>query len=182
VCRALASDRFNSFKQPSVIRPCLFRRRVRLSFFVSLEPEGAERRPAHQRIHATHGKPACTASLMRSGVDIPAWDAAPSGAPLAAILGLGTVLPGTDGAFTRLRAAPLDLSRTAFAALCRAASSHRRQPHVVGADGDPCLPGRGCEPRRRRRTSLRQTRRLMMTPPDEQGDCWSIFVWKKVEK
>src|SRR3954454_10958379 len=39
-------------------------------------------------------EPACIAGLMRSGVDIPAKDAAPSGAPLAAILGLGTVLPG----------------------------------------------------------------------------------------
>ena len=51
------------------------------------------------------------------GVGIPAEDAAPSGAPLAAILGLGTVLPGTgQGFFTH--------DPAAFAAFVRPASSH----------------------------------------------------------
>jgi hypothetical protein len=88
----------------------LLRRRVRLSF-PSPDTRGSGA-PTGASTNSRHAcEPTCTAGFMRSGVDIPARDAAPSGAPLAAILGLGTVLPGTDGAFSRLRAAPLHLPR-----------------------------------------------------------------------
>ena len=50
------------------------------------------------------------------GVGIPARDAAPVGAPHAAILGLGTVLPGTRQVFT--------IYPAAFAAFVCPTSSH----------------------------------------------------------
>jgi hypothetical protein len=50
--------------------------------FLPRKPGGAERRPAHQQNSRHACEPACIAGLMRSGVDIPARDAAPSGAPL----------------------------------------------------------------------------------------------------
>jgi hypothetical protein len=59
----------------------LLRRRVRLSFYPS-KSEGAERRPAHQQNSRRACQPACIVGRMRSGVGIPARDAAPSGAPL----------------------------------------------------------------------------------------------------
>ena len=86
-------------KQPSVIGRCFVRRRVRLSLFPFPHTEGAERRQTHRQGIRTaaerRAKP-----LGAGGVrDRHRWRTmpkthAPNGAPLAAILGLGTVLPG----------------------------------------------------------------------------------------
>jgi hypothetical protein len=100
--RARASRARNdedNFKQPRVIRRVFRQAPVRLSFIPrtirgSGAPTGASNKFT-PRMWAC-----CIAGLMRSGVDIPAEDAAPSGAPLAAIFGLGTVLPGTRQVFT----------------------------------------------------------------------------------
>jgi hypothetical protein len=76
---------------------------------------------------------------------------------VAASLSLGTVLPNgarglNPGPSERLIAARAGCPvRGAFAPLSAASSSHRRQPLVMGADGDPRLPSAGCEPARGRR-------------------------------
>jgi len=79
---------------PSGIGPCLATGRVVIPFPSSLitRERSAERRI--NEIHARAGKP--VRRLLRSGVDIPARDAAPIGAPLAAIFGPGSVLPGAE--------------------------------------------------------------------------------------
>ena len=78
------------------------------------------------------------------------------------------------------RIAPL--IRPAFAAFILSSSSHRRQSHVVGPDGDPSLPGAtGANRARRRRILLRFKSALEKRPSrtghaepkrgPERGDC-----------
>ncbi len=95
-----------------------------------------------------------------------------------------TALHGDFGPWDRASGRDRDSKKShrsgGFPAFTSLPSSHQRQPHLVGADGDPWLP-RGWLARhiRRRRTSRRPgvtpvpvappTERLMMAPPDEQG-------------
>ena len=76
----------------------------------------------------------------------------------AAILGLGTMLPGTDRAIRPLHPA-------AFAAFIRPASSPtREQSFIVRTDGDPWPPGLMCAKHERRR---RLPVSINRTPPDD---------------
>ena len=116
------------------------RLRVRLSSFVSLESEGAERRAAHQA-NTPRMKPRCCAACMRpasTSVRMPRRPALHRGdfGPRDRASGRGTGQAPDRRAF-----APW--SRRLSPPFIRTSSSHQRQPHIVGADGDPWPPGDG---------------------------------------
>jgi len=126
----------SNVKQPSIIGPCLATRVRRHSFFLppSYRGSGAPsdapiksiRTAAVEACEACrHGRRAGRTLLRARTVTH-----APNGAPLAAILGLGTVLPGAGHARPRRLSLLLPHLVQPFKAA-----------HLVGADGAPWPPG-----------------------------------------
>jgi hypothetical protein len=75
----------------------------------------------------------------------------------------GASIPALKTAHRRPSGCPVG---GAFASRSAASSSHRRQPLLVGADGDPRLPSAGCEPARGRRARLGWS---VAGPPNPRG-------------
>jgi hypothetical protein len=114
----------------------------RLFVVVGPGPEGAERRKAQRRGFRHLRRPRCR---CRS--------APPFGAPPRRFLASGPCFRGrTAGGFAPAR------SRRVSPPFVRSASSHRRQPPLRGADGDPRPPGdrlaRPAHGRRRPRSAI----------------------------
>ena len=132
------------FKQPSVIGPCYLRRCGASSFLFPspLKSEGAERRQTHRKSIRTaaerRAKPLGAGGVLwPSPVGARTVTHAPNGAPLRRFLASGPCF----------RARPQLCKQShrsgGFPAFTSLPSSHRRQPHLVGADGDPWPPGDG---------------------------------------
>jgi hypothetical protein len=95
---------------------------------------------------------ACEAMLLPES-------ASPHGAPSAAILGEGSVLPGADGRTLIQRISPPSSAPP---------SSRERQSHVVGPDADPSLPDATGANRARRRRILLRFKAPSRSAPHEQ--------------
>jgi hypothetical protein len=120
---------------------------------------------------STNSRRACetcvhAAGPMRSGVDIPAQDAAPSGAPLQRFWAWDRA-SGCGGIARSRRISP---------PFFRTSSSHRRQPHLVGADGDPSLPEMACEAHPQAPRPLHQQTPLADAPDERDKFSLSVFI------
>ncbi len=139
----------------------LVRRRVRLSFSSPKKSEGAERRQARQQFHACEARRvSCAADKFTQSAQTSTRHARLSALHRGGFCRRDCSVRHPDRPFGLIPQA---------SACVRPGASATRRALVVGPGSNPEAPGDGLRNHPQAPHPLRQSRRLMMAPPDEQA-------------